>query len=77
MTIKTMTVAAMLIVAGAGTALAQDAGPPPAGGGRMAACREDAKRLCPDKTGPDRRDCMKANKDKVSDACKAALAARR
>ena len=43
----------------------------------MAACREDAKKLCADKAGPDRRDCMKANKDKLSDACKAALAARR
>jgi hypothetical protein len=77
MMIKAMTVAAVLYAAGAGAAFAQDAGSPPAGGGRMAACREDAKNLCPNKIGPDRRDCMKANKDKLSDACKAALAARR
>jgi hypothetical protein len=66
-------VAAGLVMAGA--ALAQT---PPAqggGGGGMAACREDAQKFCSDKTGPDRRACMEANKDKLSDACKAARAA--
>jgi hypothetical protein len=63
--------AAALLTASASVAFAQ----PPAGGG-MAACREDAQKFCSDKTGPDRRACMEANKDKLSDACKAARAAR-
>lgn len=29
-----------------------------------------------DKHGPDRRACMQANRDKLSDGCKAAMAAR-
>jgi len=75
MTIKTMlAVAALLTVATAG-AFAQGAGAPQGGGG-MAACREDAQKFCADKTGPDRRACMEANKDKLSEACKAARAAR-
>ena len=79
MKIRTMIVAAALLTAGAGLALAQNGAPPPAGsgsGGRMAACRDDAQKLCPDKRGPDRRACMEANKDKLSDGCKAAMAAR-
>jgi hypothetical protein len=39
------------------------------------ACAADAAKLCPDKTGPDRRQCMMDNKDKLSDACKTAIAA--
>jgi hypothetical protein len=73
---KTMIFAGLLLAATAGGALAQGAGAPPPGGGRMAACRDDAQKLCPDKTGPDRRACLDANKDKLSDACKAARAAR-
>ena len=78
MTIRTMMFAAALLTAGAGFALAQNGAPPPGGGGGggMAACRDDAQKLCPDKRGPDRRACMQANKDKVSDGCKAAMAAR-
>ena len=70
-------ISAIALVAATSTAaLAQPAaGTPPAGGG-MAACREDMVKLCPDKTGPDRRTCMEANKDKLSEACKAARAAR-
>ncbi len=63
-------------VLAAGAALAQ--GTPQGGGGGgggMAACRDDAQKFCADKTGPDRRACMEANKDKLSDACKAARAA--
>ena len=75
MTIKTMLVAAALLTATAASAFAQGA-PAPQGGGGMAACREDAQKFCADKTGPDRRACMEANKDKLSDACKAARAAR-
>ena len=73
MTIKTMMMAAALLAATAGGAFAQQT---PQGGGGMAACREDAQKFCADKTGPDRRTCMEANKDKLSDACKAARAAR-
>jgi hypothetical protein len=76
MTIKTLMFAAAVLAAGAGAALAQNGAPPPGGGGRMAACRDDAQKLCPDKRGPDRRACMKANEDKLSDGCKAAMAAR-
>ncbi|HEX3754389.1 MAG TPA: hypothetical protein VHV26_04875 [Rhizomicrobium sp.] len=53
--------------------------PPPAGGGmgggggRLAACRDDSAKYCSDKRGPDRRACLNDNKDKLSDACKAAL----
>jgi hypothetical protein len=80
MTIKTIFVMAALLTATAGGAFAQGAGTPPAGGamtagGGMAACREDAAKFCADKTGPDRRACMETNKDKLSDACKAARAA--
>ena len=81
MTIKTMVMAAVLLSATAGGVFAQGAGAQPAAGGMaagggMAACREDAQKFCADKTGPDRRACMEANKDKLSDACKAARAAR-
>jgi hypothetical protein len=77
----TMLMTAALLAATASTAFAQAGGTPPAGagmtaGGGMAACREDAQKFCADKTGPDRRACMEANKDKLSDACKAARAAR-
>jgi hypothetical protein len=71
MTLRMMLVAAALVAATAPAAFAQA----PQGGG-MAACREDAQKFCADKTGPDRRTCMEANKDKLSDACKAARAAR-
>ncbi len=72
---------AALLAATASTAFAQGAQTPPAGAGMtagagMAACREDAQKFCADKTGPDRRACMEANKDKLSDSCKAARAAR-
>ena len=74
MTIKTTVLTVAILAMGASVALAQN-GPPPGGGG-MAACRDDAQKFCSDKTGPDRRACMEANKDKLSDACKAARAAR-
>lgn len=76
MTIKTMLMAAALLTATAGGAFAQGAGAPQGAGGGMAACREDAQKFCADKTGPDRRACMETNKDKLSDVCKAARAAR-
>jgi hypothetical protein len=74
---KMMMFAAVLLTASVGAALAQNAAPAPnGGGGRMAACRDDAQKLCADKRGPDRRACLEANKDKLSDGCKAAMAAR-
>ena len=77
MTIRTTILTVALLAAGAGAALAQNGAPPAGGGGgRMMACRDDAQKLCPDKHGPDRRACMVANKDKLSDGCKSAMAAR-
>jgi hypothetical protein len=76
MTLSKIALASLLIVGTAGIALAQGQAAPP-GGGRMAACREDVQKFCADKTGPDRRQCMQDNKDKLSDACKTALAAPR
>lgn len=77
---KILTTAALLAMT-TGTAFAQGAATPAAGGsmaagGGMAACRDDMQKFCADKTGPDRRACMEENKDKLSDACKAARAAR-
>ena len=65
-------IAGMVLAGSTGMALAQ-----PAGGGRMAACREDMAKYCDGKTGPDRRQCMQDNKSKLSDGCKAALEAGR
>ncbi|HWU54087.1 MAG TPA: hypothetical protein VN175_01215 [Rhizomicrobium sp.] len=73
---KVILMAALLAVAATNPVLAQGAPQGGGGGGGMAACREDAQKFCADKTGPDRRACMEANKDKLSDACKAARAAR-
>ena len=75
MKISTIVMASLL----AGTAAFAQT--PPAGGamsgaGPMAACRDDMQKFCAGKMGPDRRACMEANKDKLSDACKQARAAR-
>jgi hypothetical protein len=68
--------AALALLAGAGT-WAQ----PPGGGdmqGWRQACAADAAKLCPDaKTREDRHACMTQNQDKLSDTCKAAVAAMR
>jgi hypothetical protein len=45
------------------------------GGGRMAACREDANKYCSGKTGADRRECLTTNMSSLSDGCKIAMAA--
>jgi hypothetical protein len=61
--------AAALLVAGA--AAAQDDG---SGRAKIReACAADLQKLCPDKTGPDRRQCMSDNRDRLSDGCKAAI----
>lgn len=60
---------ALAIAAGSGgVALAQDA---------RTACRADAQKLCASSIGNQQQvaACLKANKDKISDACKKALAA--
>ena len=77
MKISSLLLASALIAGSAGLAFAQDApaGGAMAGGGRLAACRDDGQKLCADKRGPDRRACLEANKDKLSDGCKAALTA--
>lgn len=53
----------------------------PTGGGRggavMQACSDDLQKFCPDAKGRDRRQCLHENKDKLSDGCKAAIAAMR
>jgi hypothetical protein len=63
---------AALALASSATAQAPANGP---GSAVRQACAADAVKLCPDKTGPDRRQCMVDNKDKLSDGCKAAIAA--
>ncbi len=71
-----------LALASAGVALAQaPAGAPPAGGGgarggRGGACANDIQTLCAGKQGPEIRQCMTDNQAKLSDGCKAAMAAR-
>ncbi len=66
---------AALMMLGAGAAAAQGGGQ---GNPMMAKVREmcaaDMQKLCPDKTGPDRRQCMMDNQDKLSDGCKSAMA---
>jgi len=77
---KTITLALAASLAFTAGAFAQT--PPPAGGaapapggGRIPECREDGQKYCADKRGPERRACLNDNKDKLSDACKAALTA--
>ena len=53
-----------------GMAMAQNANPP-AGG--YAACRDDIRKYCAAKQGPDRRKCMRANLRKLTKDCKAAM----
>jgi hypothetical protein len=40
---------------------------------RRAACKDDMEKLCPGLEGPDMFKCMRDNKDKLSDKCKAAM----
>jgi hypothetical protein len=65
----------------AGSAFAQQqggGGGGAGGGGRGAiaqACGADFQKLCPDAQGPARRQCLQDNQTKLSEGCKAALAA--
>ncbi len=76
---STLAAAAALTLLSAGVAAAQ------AGQGQGApamsairqACAADVQKLCPDKTGPDRRQCMMDHAADLSDGCKSAIAAMR
>jgi hypothetical protein len=85
---SSMYFASILLLASAGSGFAQapDNAPPATpgassgamasgGGGRMAACRDDASKFCSGKTGAERRACLTTNMSSLSDGCKAALAA--
>lgn len=45
------------------------------GGGALAGCGDDVKQLCGGQTGFGVQTCLNANKDKLSDTCKSAMAA--
>ena len=77
MNLSKLALASLLVIATADSAFAQMQAAPPGGNGRFAACRDDAQKFCADKRGPDRRQCMQDNRDKLSDACKAAMASAR
>jgi hypothetical protein len=77
MKISTMAAAAALMMLSAGMASAQGQGGGqgnPAMRAAREACAADMQKVCPDKTGPDRRQCMADNQDKISDGCKKAMA---
>ncbi|MDZ4867364.1 MAG: cysteine rich repeat-containing protein [Alphaproteobacteria bacterium] len=59
-------------------ALAAD-NPPRGGGALREACKADIATLCPglEPGGGRIRECLRANRDKISDGCKAAIAAAR
>jgi hypothetical protein len=68
-----LSVAIAIASSAAAVSFAQDA---PAGGGLRQACGADMAKLCPNaQTRDDRRQCMRAHQDQLSDACKSAIAA--
>ena len=69
-------VAATLLAGSAAFAQTPPPGGAMTGAGPMAACRDDMQKYCAGKMGPDRRACMQDNHDKLSDACKKAIADR-
>ena len=72
----TLALAASLIFSAGAFAQTPPAAPAGGGGGgRIPECRDDGQKFCADKRGPERRACLTENKDKLSDACKAALTA--
>lgn len=86
MKITSMCFASALLLASTGVGFAQapdnnapaspgmSSGAMASGGGRMAACRDDAAKFCAGKTGADRRACLTTNMSGLSDGCKAAIA---
>jgi len=74
-----LAVAAALVLLSAGAGVAQT-GPGQDNPARTAvrqACAGDMQKLCPDKTGRDRRQCMMDHLADLSDGCKSAMAAMR
>jgi hypothetical protein len=69
--------AAALMLLGAGVAAAQPGRGNPARAAVREACAADMQKLCADKTGPDRRQCMIDHRADLSDGCKSAIAAMR
>ncbi len=75
MKLTVMVAAATLMMFGAAAAQPGGGQGNPAMAKVREACSADMQKLCPDKTGPDRRQCMQDNKDKLSDGCKSAIGA--
>ena len=76
MKLSTLAAAAALVLLSAGVAAAQSGqgqGNPAMAAVRQA-CAADMQKLCPDKTGPDRRQCMMDHSADLSDGCKSAMA---
>ena len=79
MKLSTLAAAAAVMLLSAGVAAAQSGqgqGNPAMAAVRQA-CAADMQKLCPDKTGPDRRQCMMDHSADLSDGCKSAMAAMR
>ncbi len=79
MKLSTLAAAAALMLLSAGVAAAQSGqgqGNPAMAAVRQA-CAADMQKLCPDKTGPDRRQCMMDHSADLSDGCKSAMATMR
>ncbi len=75
MKLSTLAAAAALTLLSAGLAAAQGQGQDnPARAAVRQACAADMQKLCPDKTGPDRRQCMMDHAADLSDGCKTAMA---
>lgn len=68
MTFKTIAAAVVMVVLGSGVVIAQQ-------GPVATACKDDIAKLCAGKSHENRevRNCLEANKAKVSAACKTAL----
>jgi hypothetical protein len=79
MKFSNLVLVAALSLGAIGVAAAQDApAPPPGGGGRgalQAACGADIQSNCAGQAGRGIRQCLTENQSKISEGCKAALAA--
>ena len=81
MKLMMLTAATAALALAAGAAFAQPAGGPPPGGGNpafaavRAACQADGEKLCGDKQGRERFQCMREKQDQLSKECKDAMAA--
>ncbi len=76
MKLSTLAAVAALMLLSAGVAAAQSGqgqGNPAMAAVRQA-CAADMQKFCPDKTGPDRRQCMADHSADLSDGCKSAIA---